>query len=284
MESTEINKEHEKEHAEMWKDWEKGHRRGKIFGGIMIVLGGALFLAKELGAEIPVWVFTWKTALVAIGLIVGVRHGFRNPGWLALIIVGGVFMLTDIYPDLHIKPLIWPLVIIFIGLLVIFKPRRKYHHHWKKWQRHHFRHYERHYQQYQNYQHQYDHHHNPFDRRGDGTNSDDYLDTTLMFGSIQKNIISKNFKGGDVTVIFGGVELNLSQADFEGQVTLELTQVLGGTKLIVPPNWEIKSELVSIMAGIEDKRPVMPNTSVDPNKVLMLRGNVIMGGIEIKSY
>lgn len=37
-------------------------------------------------------------------------------------------------------------------------------------------------------------------------------------------------------------------------VTLEITTIFGGTKLIIPSNWEIKSEAVMIFGGIEDKR------------------------------
>jgi hypothetical protein len=37
---------------EVWSKMEKEHRRGKIFGGVLIVVAGSLFLAKELGWEI----------------------------------------------------------------------------------------------------------------------------------------------------------------------------------------------------------------------------------------
>ncbi|MGZ4088965.1 MAG: LiaF transmembrane domain-containing protein [Bacteroidia bacterium] len=266
-----------KEHDELWKNWEKDHRRGKIFGGIVIVAAGVLFLAKELGVEIPTWIFSWKMGLMAIGLVIGVKHKFLNPGWLVLMLVGGAFLINDIYPDLHIRPLVWPIVVILLGLFMIFKPRRHEHRYWKKWHRHHHRHYSRY------YHHRYGQ--NPFENYGSlGTSSEDYLDSTTIFGSVQKNIISKDFKGGEVTVVFGGAEINLSQADFNGKITLEITQVFGGTKLILPANWEIKSELITVMASIEDKRPILPNASLDPNKVVILRGNVCMGGIDIRSY
>ena len=41
------------------------------------------------------------------------------------------------------------------------------------------------------------------------------LDATSIFGGVKKNIITKDFKGGDVTSIFGGSEIILSQADID---------------------------------------------------------------------
>jgi hypothetical protein len=112
---------------------------------------------------------------------------------------------------------------------------------------------------------------------------DDYIDTTSIFGGTKKNILSKDFKGGDIVNVFGGTELNLTQADIKGSAVLELTTIFGGTKLIVPSNWAIKSEAVTIFGGIEDKRQ-MPPSSEQPDKVLLLRGTVIFGGIDIKSF
>jgi hypothetical protein len=81
----------------------------------------------------------------------------------------------------------------------------------------------------------------------------------------------------------GGAEYNLSQADITGPVSIEIIQVFGGTKLVVPPHWEIRTEAVAVFAGIEDKRPAQPGT-FDPSKVLILKGTTVFGGIEIRSY
>ena len=114
--------------------------------------------------------------------------------------------------------------------------------------------------------------------------NEDVIESVTFMGSVKKNIISKNFKGVDITNVLGGAEINLSQADFEGTVALEVTNILGGTVLYIPANWEIHSELVSVMGGIEDKRPVQNNVANEKNKILILRGTVFMGGIEIKSF
>ena len=100
---------------------------------------------------------------------------------------------------------------------------------------------------------------------------------------IKKNIISKNFKGGEIVSILGGTELDLSQADMKEEAILEITTILGGTKLIIPSNWDIKSEAVTIFGGIDDKRKMHTITEA-VEKTLILKGTVLFGGIEIKSY
>jgi predicted membrane protein len=80
----------------------------------------------------------------------------------------------------------------------------------------------------------------------------------------------------------GGAELNLSQADIQGTAALDITQIMGGTKIVVPPNWTIRSELTSVFGSIEDKRQNIgiPN----PEKVLIIDGSSVFGGIEIRNY
>jgi hypothetical protein len=45
----------------------------------------------------------------------------------------------------------------------------------------------------------------------------------------------------------------------------------------------VKSEAVAILGGVEDKRNI-PNIPQVPNRVLILKGFSMFGGIEIKSY
>ena len=112
---------------------------------------------------------------------------------------------------------------------------------------------------------------------------EDFVDSTSIFGGANKIILSKDFKGGDIVNIFGGTELNLTQADINGKAELEMTTIFGGTKLIIPSNWSIKSEATIIFGGIEDKRALPPAASTT-DKILVLKGTVIFGGIEIKSF
>ncbi len=228
---------------------------GRVWAGLVLILFGSLLLAHEMGVYFPRWVFSWEMILIAFGIFTGARHSFRSWGWLIPIVIGGAFLLDDIFYDFELRHFIWPALIITIGLVMIFRPRRSGGRMWDSI---------------------------PGGPISTATSEDDTLDVVSIFGGTKKNVISKNFRGGEVVSFFGGTELNLTQADITGVAILDLTQVFGGTKLIVPSNWKIQSEVVTIFGGLDDKRNIsMP---ADSNKVLVLKGTCVFGGIDIKSF
>lgn len=240
---------------------------GNFLAGLVVIVIGALILMKNLGTQFPGWVFTWPMLLIAIGIFSGARHSFRHGGWWILCLVGTIFLFKDFINDLSISHIIWPLFIIFFGLIIMLKPRRKmcderFHQHWRTRKAGHYG--------------------GIFNEKV--VSDEDFVESTSIFGGVKKNIISKNFKGGDILCIFGGSEINLMQADFEGQAVLEVTQIFGGTKLIVPSHWNVVTEMVAILGGIEDKRQNVIETSVPNRKVLILKGTSIFAGIDIRSY
>lgn len=81
----------------------------------------------------------------------------------------------------------------------------------------------------------------------------------------------------------GGTEINLLQADIREPVMLEINNVFGGTKLIVPAHWNIKNEVTAVFGGIEDKRNLSAGVT-DELKVVILKGSCVFGGIEITNY
>lgn len=239
-------------------------RRGRTWAGLVIVAIGTIWIAREVGADIPRWVTSGPMLLVALGVFIGARSNFRN--WVWMIPVGvGFALIADRYWffEFSIKEFIWPAVIIIIGLVMIFRPKRKNEGEWFDWRK---------------YAAENNNANNP---PTDGT---DVIDTVSVFGSVKKNILSKDFRGGEVVNFFGGTELNLTQADITRPIVLDMVQVFGGAKLIVPASWTIHStELVSVFGGVEDKRMIQP-TAIDPTKILVLRGTNVFGGLEIKSY
>lgn len=259
------------------QDWEnrfnehiQRRRIGKVFGGIIIVLVGAIMLAREMGVYFPHWLFSWPMLLIVIGLYVGVKHAFRNVSWIILMLIGGAFLLEDYMPDMHIRIYFWPLLIILVGLIMIFKPRRRYTSEFyrNRWERKYNRYGDKHFCSY----------------KEGSTSSEDILQMDIVFSGFKKNIISKDFKGGSISCVFGGGDLNLSQADINGTVVLKIEQVFGGIKIIVPPNWDVQTgELQSTFGGVEDKRQ-MHNMPGNNNKQLILKGSLVFGGIDIRSY
>jgi predicted membrane protein len=248
-----------------WENRTERHSgNGHIWTGIFLLAIGGLALARSMGVPVPVWLFSWQMLLIAIGVFIGFRKGFRDGGWFVPIIIGGFFLVNEFVLQGELRRHIWPMILIVIGALFIFRPRNKGCRPWEK--------------------------------KNSGMQAetitplseesytrDDIIDSTCIFSGTKKVILSKNFKGGDIVNIFGGCEIDLTQADMTTPAILEVTAIFGGATLIVPSNWAIKSEAVTIFGGIGDKRKITPSTE-SPSKTLVLKGTMIFGGMEIKSY
>jgi hypothetical protein len=257
-------------------------KNSSLLIGAFIIIAGMLMLLRRIGLPIPHWLLSWPMLLIGIGLVMGFKSGFRDISWLFPIIIGAIFLSRDIFPYFRLSNLIWPLGIITIGILIITRGNRSR-----------FR--------------------DDFFPAGPDTNPggsqnfvsgfqkldetgnpvetpqpkssgpDDQIECTAIFGGVKRNVVSKNFQGGEVVAIFGGAEVDLTHADFSGVIKLEATNILGGTKLIVPPTWDVQSEMVAIFGGVEDKRRINPDM-INRNKRLILMGTAFLGGLEIKSY
>lgn len=261
-----MNLDPEDQHS--YLSWQKGQRRAKVMGGIVLVAFGVLFLLREANVYVADWILSWKMVLIAIGIITLVRHKFRKMFGYVLIILGTLFLLRDWYPHLINLKFIWPLLIIFFGLVIIFKPHKP--HRFKKRDFEKCRKHRFHFGDLENLE---------------GISKDDFIDSVSFFSGIKKNVVSKQFRGGDIVTIFGGSELNLLQADFEEKAIVDITCLFGGMTLTIPPSWQVKSELTSVFGGIEDKtvRNATPDAETG-DKVLVLRGTCFFGGIEINNY
>lgn len=231
--------------------YRKQNSSKKLFGLFLIALGSILAL-KAGGIPLPSWIFSWGLLLIGIGIINGVKHNFKLGGWIILILIGGVFFADEFYPLDNMHAFLWPTVLVALGAIMIFKPKHKFG--------------------------------SSKDASFNPKNSTDveFLDITTVMGGAEKNVVSPNFKGGSIVSFLGGSEINFLSADLQGPAVLSVTCVMGGSKLTIPSNWLVKSEVTAIMGGVEDKRLV--SASADPDKILILKGTVLMGGIEIVSH
>lgn len=251
----------------------------RLFAGLFVIAIGVLFFLKQSGFAIfPYWLFTWPMILIVIGLFVGVKHGFRGAGWIVMLIIGGFFLLDDVLDMYSLRRYLVPAILVGVGIMIIARPKKN-----DGW--------------------------GGFNNCNTKKRSDDpapdasssfqaandanastastddaeKLNASAIFGAVQKNIVSKNFQGGEVVSVFGGSEINLSKADINGTVTVEVTAIFGGVKLIIPSHWTVRQEVAAIFGGVEDNRDAHSIITIQ-NKVLILKGTAFMGGIEISSY
>jgi hypothetical protein len=256
---------------------------GNITFGLVILIIGTVWLLKTMGVLIPGWVFTWPMILIAIGVVVLVKHNFQSGGGAVLILVGSYFLLKrEFLIPVELEQYLLPVGLILLGIVIMFRRRRRYI--WedfgdwegkkkavtedfsgsqeKSWTQR---------------------------FTGGGpisgifNDSSEFIKLEAVFTSVQKRVLSKNFKGGKAFALFGGMEIDLSQADLGEKPVLDVEISFSGLKLILPPHWDVQLDVTNMFAGVEDKR-IYPQTTADPGKVLLIKGTVIFGGLEIKSY
>ncbi len=110
--------------------------------------------------------------------------------------------------------------------------------------------------------------------------ADDHFNATCIFGEIKKTILSKDFKSGKLNMLFESTLLDFSYADIHGLAILDISQAFGETKIKVPKNWRVETDISQFCAATQDRRWDM-SQSVISDKVLIITGLSIFAAVEI---
>ncbi len=225
----------------------------RVIIGILLVLAGLFLVIRNTGIFpdfIDHVVFSWPMLLVAIGLIMTLGASEKTAGVIVMA-VGGFFMIPLLFREtFHMYNMFWPSIFIIIGVIFIVTRRRGWNSVASK-----------------------------------GMIGDDYVDYVNVFSGGERQIVSQNFQGGKVSAVFGGMELDLTKAKLApGRVELEIACVFGGATIIVPDTWFVTIEVTPVLGGFSDSRKLVPGRTVDSVSQLVIRGAVVFGGGEVKSY
>ena len=278
-------------------NYTKPRNDGSIAFGVIILGIGLVLLFRKFGLYIPDWVLTWPMILIAVGTYTLISQQFKSFFGSVVLFIGVYYLLKREFDlDLGLDQFIWPVGLIALGIYLILHKKQEYkvmEEARKNWE-------------------------GSRKNKADAKNSEniesadvvedtntskeestkapdsgfvratgtafvDRINESVIFSGVNRKLMTKNFQGGKATVIFGGLDLDLTQVDFTGVVTLDLEVGFGGVKLIIPPHWDVRTEVSNIAAGLEDKR-MFREGGVDTNKVLILKGTLLFSGLEIKSY
>ena len=231
----------------------RGRGRGGVFMGAILVLVGLAFLLDHMGyvSVYSLWWRFWPLLVVLVGVLNFVS---RNRHWGAFLMAAGVLLQLNQLGVTHFGWRdFWPLMLIALGILVLWGSFT--------WSR------------------------KPPESVSTGGDPHTTLNEAVVFGGLERRMISQDFQGGDITAIFGGVDLDLTEARMQGnEATLAITAIFGGVELRIPAGWQIAFRGAPIFGGIEDKtRAVRADDPANPLKMLVITGAVIFGGLEIKN-
>lgn len=181
----------------------------------MIVLGVTLLLASLniTGVQELLGKF-WPIFLIALGAV-QLTERQKGNWWPFLVMAIGAALLlkTAGWLDFNVWTVVWPSVVILIGLSLVFGGRRGSSNH----------------------------------------STNDNEEVTAFLGGVSAANASDNYGGARLTAIMGGVELDISKATIKKEAQLDVSVIMGGIELRVPDNVIVKSRATTILGGVEDK-------------------------------
>jgi predicted membrane protein len=224
---------------------------GRLIFGLTVIGLGVLFLLDELGTiDASAVLRWWPLALLAYGLMrltgTGCRQHMASGGIITLIGSWLLLRAMGVLPfGLHD---FWPIVLIALGGIMVAGGFRR-------------------------------------GRAGAETgrsrDAASSLSAFAFWSGVDRKVVTQSFEGGDITAFMGGHEIDLRAARMAGEsAAIDLFVMMGGVDMRIPEDWTVSYDGVLIMGGVEDRtRP--PAGEVRGR--LILRGFVMMGGIEVKN-
>lgn len=146
-----------------------------------------------------------------------------------------------------------------------------------------------------------------FDRRTPPESAPkDELNVFAVLSGDNRPAVTGEFHGGRMTTVMGGSNVDLRKTTLApGETaTIDVFAVMGGSQIRVPADWQVDSETIAIMGGVNTDKRVPARASDDTGGTsaaatgsfaastpataagnpprLVLRGTVIMGGVTVK--
>jgi predicted membrane protein len=118
-------------------------------------------------------------------------------------------------------------------------------------------------------------------RRRASVASNDLVSAIAVLGGLSRGNNSPSFRGGELTAVMGGCELDLRHAAIDGEAVIDVFALWGGIEIRVPEDWTVVSRVTPILGGVEDT--TRPPQAAASRHCLVLRGFVVMAGVEIKN-
>jgi predicted membrane protein len=116
-----------------------------------------------------------------------------------------------------------------------------------------------------------------------GDESSDEFRLAAIVGGKEFTSRAGALRSASLLAVVGGVEIDMREATLDAEgATLEVTAVLGGVEVTLPPDWRVRVEKHGSLGGVDVK---LTDSAERPESAPTL--NVVtrawLGGIEIKS-
>jgi hypothetical protein len=223
--------------------------KGRLVTGVVVLGLGILWTLDNLGlANAGVILHWWPVLLAAFGFAKFTGIGATRSPFLGSIMLGfGLLLLAGQFGYVHVSfDLIWPLLLIVMGFNLVRRAMRA-----------------------------------PQAGSPDASGDDSpHVSAFAMMGATRRRAYSQALVSADVTAVMAGSQLDLREAQLAGpSMIVDVFAMWGGAEIFVPVGWRVLVETSPIMGGVEDK--TLPPDASGPAPTVILRGLVIMGGVEV---
>ena len=223
-----------------------------LLGSILIGLGGLFFLNSLdiFNFNFGRVIFSWPFFFIVIGMYLTLNTSRKMLGGI-LAGLGFVFILPRIFPTINYDgSVVLAIFLIAIGSYIILNQKKKSE-----------------------------------EVNELGQITKDVIDDVAIFGGGTKIVTSDSFRGGNITAVFGGSEIILKGSKLaEGTNSIDILAVFGGTTIVVPSDWNVIMNVTSIFGGFSNKSIKDPSRNIDTSRTLIIKGLVVFGGGELKTY
>ena len=217
----------------------------RVIAGLGFIGLGILALLGSMGVVdfLDIWNNFWPVGLIVAGLLVWLANS-RSWLWATIIAGVGVVALVNIHTELdfNLWTLVWPVVMVAIGLSIIFRSPTSSKHKL-------------------------------------GEISDSQSDQFALLSGNELRVMSDNYTGGKITAVMGGVDLDLSHANIKKDAVLDVFVLMGGAEIKVPAGVKVRSDAGTVLGGVEVKSDPKAGKNAP---TLVLTGTIVMGGVEVK--
>lgn len=223
---------------------------GNVLWGIVLIMVGVIFGLNAVGlTDINIFFRGWWTLFIIVPSFIELFRS-TNKMWSIIWLVIGIVLLLcaqNILSFRLIGKLIFPFILVMIGLSIIFKDTVN-----KKVTE---------------------------KIRNLNSNKGEFDEFCATFGSQQSDFSGQEFKGANLDAVFGSVELDISKAIIKNDQVINANAIFGGIEIRVPTGVNIKVKSTPIFGGVSNKAKTDYNES---SPTIYINGVAMFGGVEIK--
>ncbi|MBO5414918.1 MAG: hypothetical protein J6A17_04750 [Bacilli bacterium] len=223
----------------------KESKFSNIIWGIVFLGLGIIFLGNNINLwDIDVFFVGWWTLFIIVPSVIGLFKSEGRISSLCVLVIGILLLLAcqDIITFSLIRKLILPIIFIFIGITILFRPKKITDENFK-----------------------------------DLEQDSEALELVAVFSGREERVNGK-FKGANCISVFGGIDLDLRDAKIKGDIVIDAVACFGGIDILLPYDVNVVTSGIPFLGGVESRIQNKEKSMA----TVYINYVAVFGGIDIK--